>query len=184
MEAVLTALTGQTVVETTTVSVTKKVCCAEAGQLKTVKAHAVMVDVLVASTVEVVNSISDTPTVVVGRGISITGQTVVVKTNVSVVRKVLCDLAGQFVTSGGQAMTVAVRVVKMVEVLRRIVGRPGAIADSKVGEVISEEGETDEKGMVEEDDADGVEDVITALADVNTVLAIKDSVLEAESPVL
>lgn len=61
----------------------------------------------------------------------------IVKTNVSVVRYVLCDLAGQPVTSGGQAVTVAVRVVKIVEVLKRIVGTPEVIiADFDVGEVI------------------------------------------------
>lgn len=59
------------------------------------------------------------------------------KTKVSVVRNVLCDLAGQFVTSGGQAVTVAVRVVKMVEVLKCIVGKLGAIiVDLKVSDVI------------------------------------------------
>jgi hypothetical protein len=42
---------------------------------------------------------------------------VVVKTTVSVVKNVLCDVAGQFVTFGAQPVTVAVRVVKMVEVV-------------------------------------------------------------------
>ena len=64
--AVLTPLTGQTVVETTTVSVTKKVCFAEAGQFKTLEGQAVTVEVLVDNTVEVVHSISGTAPVVVG----------------------------------------------------------------------------------------------------------------------
>ena len=59
-------LTGQTVVETTTVSVKKKVCCAEAGQFKTLDGQAVIVEVLVDNTVEVVYSIFDALVVVVG----------------------------------------------------------------------------------------------------------------------
>lgn len=57
---------GQTVVETTTVSVTKKVCCAEAGQFETLDGQAVIVEVMVDNTVEVVNWTSDTPPVIVG----------------------------------------------------------------------------------------------------------------------
>jgi hypothetical protein len=62
----LIALTGQTVVETTTVSVTNKVCCNEAGQFKTLDGQAVMVEILVDNTVEVVYWISEVPEVIVG----------------------------------------------------------------------------------------------------------------------
>ena len=49
---------------------------------------------------------------------SATGQTVVVTAIVSVVRKVVLDRAGQLVTDEGQAVMVAVRVLKMVEVVK------------------------------------------------------------------
>jgi hypothetical protein len=62
----LIALIGQTVVETTTRSVTKKVCCNEAGQFETLDGQAVMVEVLVDNTVEVVYWASELPEVVVG----------------------------------------------------------------------------------------------------------------------
>jgi len=65
-DTVLNPLTGQTVVETTTVSVTKKVCCAEAGQFETLDGQTVIVEVLVDNTVEVVYSIFDALVVVVG----------------------------------------------------------------------------------------------------------------------
>jgi hypothetical protein len=90
--------------------VTKKVSCNAAGQFETVDGQAVMVEVLVDNKVEVVYSTSGLATVVVGRTISRTGQTVVDRTNVSVVRKVLCDLAGQSLTSCAQAVTVEMRV--------------------------------------------------------------------------
>lgn len=58
----------------------------------------------------------------------------------------LCDLAGQFVTSGAQAVTVAIRVVKMVEVLKRVIGEPRVVrVKSEVGAVTPEEEETDEE---------------------------------------
>jgi hypothetical protein len=71
---------------------------------------------------------------------------VVYKTKVSVVRNVLCNLAGQFMISGAQAMTVAIRVVKTVEVLKCVVGEPRIVSvESEVGAVSSKEEETDKE---------------------------------------
>ena len=50
---------GQTVVDTTTVSVVTKVVLAEAGQFRTLEGHAVTVAVRVEKTVEVVNCAVD-----------------------------------------------------------------------------------------------------------------------------
>lgn len=112
------------------------------------------------------------------------------RTKVSVVRNVLCALAGQFVTSGGHAVTVAMRVVKIVEVLKRIVGKPGLVfVESTVGEVISEEGETGEERVEENGTGTTLEDAIEVLDDMTA--ALEDAVLEdirtiseAVSPVL
>jgi hypothetical protein len=153
------------VVETTTVSVTKKVSCNAAGQFETVDGQAVMVEVLVDNTVEVVYSTSGMATAVVGRTISRTGHTVVDRTSVSVVTKVLCDLAGQSLTSGAQAVTVEMRVEKIVEVLNRTVGV--IIAESKVGVKILEEGETEEEGE-EEGTGDTLKVADSVLRDTDT----------------
>jgi dihydroneopterin aldolase len=174
----LTPLTGQTVVETTTVSVIKKISRDEAGQFETLDGQAVIVDVLVDNTVEVVYSISDLAAVVVGRTISRTGQTVVDRTRVSVVRNVLCDLAGQFSTSGGHAVTVVVRVEKTVEVLNRTVGV--MIAQSKVVAVTSEGIEIDEErteGEREEGIGETSSDTVTVLEETDVVL--EEATLEA-----
>lgn len=62
----MTTLTGRTVVETTTVSVVKRVVCDEAGQFEILDGQAVIVKVRVDNTVEVVYWIPDMITVVVG----------------------------------------------------------------------------------------------------------------------
>jgi hypothetical protein len=49
--------------------------------------------------------------------VSVNGQTVVEATSVSVVIKVVFDLAGQSVTDEGHAVMVEVRVVRTVEVV-------------------------------------------------------------------
>jgi len=75
------------------------------------------------------------------------------------------------VTSGGQAVTVAVRVVKMVEVLKRIVGRSRVtVAESEVDEVILEKEETDEDKMVEENNGATPGGAVAMLADMTVVL--------------
>lgn len=145
---------------------TKKVSCNAAGQFETVDGQAVMVEVLVDNTVEVVYSTSGLATAVVGRTISRTGHTVVDRTSVSVVTKVLCDLAGQSLTSGAQAVTVEMRVEKIVEVLNRTVGV--IIAESKVGVRILEEGETEEEGEEEEGTGDTLKVADPVLRDTDT----------------
>jgi hypothetical protein len=60
------SLTGQTVVEITTVSVVKKVVWDEAGQFEKSNGQAVTVDVRVDNTVDVVYSMPEMTTVVVG----------------------------------------------------------------------------------------------------------------------
>lgn len=115
------AVTGQTVVETKTVSVVVYVLFWDAGQLVTLDGHAVMVAVRVVKTVEVVDSPSDdgcTSAVGVADAVaSATGQIVVATTMVSVVTKVLLADAGQSGTVDGHAVTVAVRVLRIVDVV-------------------------------------------------------------------
>ena len=68
-------------------------------------------------------------------------------------------------------MTVAVRVVKMVEVLKRIVGKLEVISPGpEVGEAISEKEETDEDRMVEEDSDATPGGVVAMLADMTVAL--------------
>jgi len=75
------------------------------------------------------------------------------------------------VTSGGQAVIVAVRVVKMVEVLKRIVGRSRVtIAESEVGKVLAKKEETDEDKMVEEDNDAAPGGAVLMLADMTVAL--------------
>jgi hypothetical protein len=174
-DTVFNPLTGQTVVETTTVSVTKKVSCEEAGQFVTLDGQAVIVEVLVDSTVEVVYSISDLATVVVGRTISRTGHTVVDRTSVSVVKKVLCDLAGQSLTSCAQAVTVEMRVEKIVEVLNLTVGV--MIAESKFGVEILEERETE--GEEEEESGAALRVTDSVLRDTDTAPEVTGTALDA-----
>ena len=74
-------------------------------------------------------------------------------------------------TSGGQAVTVAVRVANMVEVLKRIVGKLRVtVAESEVGEMISEKEETNEDKMVEEDNGVTPGGAIAMLADMTVAL--------------
>jgi hypothetical protein len=120
---------GQTVVETTRVSVVTKVLLADAGQSVTVEGQAVIVAVLVERIVEVVDlsgarpvcSVPPSPEpgwlVVVGCCSSVRGQTVVETTRVSVVTKVVMADAGQSTTDDGQAVIVAVLVVNIVDVV-------------------------------------------------------------------
>lgn len=109
------SVTGQTVVETKTVSVVTNVVLEEAGQSWTLDGHAVMVAVRVEKIVDVVRCSAGTAVLVLGSSVAVTGQIVVDTTIVSVVTKV--DLAGQLVTELGQAVTVEVRVVRTVEVV-------------------------------------------------------------------
>jgi hypothetical protein len=155
--------------------VTKKVSCDEAGQFETLDGQAVIVEVLVDNTVEVVYPISDLATVVVGRTISRIGHTVVDRISVSVVRKVLCDLAGQSLTSCAQAVTVEMRVEKIVEVLKRTVGV--MVAKSKLGVEGSEEGET--KGEEEEEPGDALKVTDSVLRDTGTALEDTGTALDA-----
>lgn len=130
---------GQMVVDTTRVSVVRYVVLARAGQLVAAPGHAVMVAVRVLKIVEVVYSSSswaEPPALwllgarlvggvwpepeavgMVASSMRVTGQIVVDATIVSVVRKVVLELAGQSVTEPGQAVTVVVRVLKMVDVV-------------------------------------------------------------------
>lgn len=115
------AVTGQMVVETNTVSVVVYVLLWDAGQPVTLDGHAVMVAVRVVKIVEMVDSPIDGG----GRSVvgladvvaSVTGQIVVATTIVSVVRKVLLADAGQSGAEDGHAVTVAVRVVRIVDVM-------------------------------------------------------------------
>jgi hypothetical protein len=102
------------VVETNTVSVVVYVLLWDAGQTVTLDGHAVMVAVRVVKIVEVVNISAVGVTDVVA---SVTGQIVVATTIVSVVRKVLLADAGQSGAEDGHAVTVAVRVVRIVDVV-------------------------------------------------------------------
>lgn len=56
-----------------------------------------------------------------------TGQTVVDTTIVSVVTKVVFELAGQLTTVEGQAVIVAVRVERTVDVVTSTVDDPGRV---------------------------------------------------------
>lgn len=114
------AATGHTVVETRMVSVVTYVVFCLAGQSTTLEGHAVIVEVRVLKTVEVVNSPPlGWVIVAVGWGavVSVIGQTVVETAIVWVVTKVVLSDAGQSVTVDGQAVMVAVLVVKTVEVV-------------------------------------------------------------------
>ena len=130
------AVTGQIVVETTIISVVTLVLFDEAGQLVILEGQAVVVAVRVRKIVEVVDcSCNDPPLsaaplfaelgkpVEVDRETSVTGQTVVDTTIVSVVTKVVLADAGQSVMVGGQAITVAVRVVRIVAVVELAEGK-------------------------------------------------------------
>jgi hypothetical protein len=109
------------VVETKTVSVVVYVLLWDAGQSVTLDGHAMMVAVRVLKIVEVVDSPRDDGAAsAVGEVevvASVTGQIVVATTMVSVVRKVLLADAGQSGTEDGHAVTVAVRVVRIVDVV-------------------------------------------------------------------
>jgi hypothetical protein len=119
------------VVETKTVSVVVYVLLWDAGQSVTLDGHAMMVAVRVLKIVEVVDSPRDDGAAsAVGEVevvASVTGQIVVATTMVSVVRKVLLADAGQSGTEDGHAVTVAVRVVRIVDVVN--CGAEGGIAD-------------------------------------------------------
>lgn len=160
------------VVETTTVSVTKKVSCDEARQFVTLEGQAVIVEVLVDNIVEVVYSVFNLATVVVGRTTSRTGHTVVDRTSVSVVTKVLCDLAGQSLTSCAQAVTVEMRVEKIVEVLNRTVGV--IIAEFKIDIVAPEEEETGEERVEEENTNDPLDETDVVLGEPDMALEAAD----------
>lgn len=74
-------------------------------------------------------------------------------------------------TSGGQAVIVAVRVVKMVEVLKRIVGKLRVmVAEFEVGEVILEKEETDGDKIGEEDNGATPGGAVAMLADMTVAL--------------
>jgi hypothetical protein len=107
------------------------VLLAVAGQLTTVNGQAVTVAVRVVKTVEVITS-TESPSgwacepvvatdpgtpVIVGRSVAVTGQMVVETNTVSVVVYVLLWDAGQTVTLDGHAVMVAVRAMKIVEVV-------------------------------------------------------------------
>ena len=137
----VTSATGQTVVETTRVSVVRYVVFDLSGQLVTEEGHAVMVAVRVLNTVEVVKSeplpwpllpampVTDGEVAIVwvAPAASVTGQIVVDTTMVSVVTKVVLELAGQFGTVEGQAVMVAVRVERIVDVVNCGVEDPVAV---------------------------------------------------------
>ena len=61
--------------------------------------------------------------------VSVTGHTVVDTTIVSVVTKVVFELTGQFGTAVGQAVMVAVRVERMIEVTNSTEEDPETILD-------------------------------------------------------
>jgi hypothetical protein len=135
----------------------------------------VIVEVLVDNIVEVVYSVSNLATVVVGRIVSKTGQTVVDRNSVSVVRKVLCDLAGQSLTSCAQAVTLEMRVEKIVEVLNRTVGV--IIAESKVDVVAPEEKARGEERVEEENTNDPLDETGV----VSELFGAEDAVLERDA---
>jgi hypothetical protein len=90
--------------------------------------HAVMVSVRVVKIVDVVDSSPREEWVAVGWGSSVIGgHTVVEATMVSVVTNVVLADAGQLVTVEGHAVSVAVRVVRMVEVVEPAGGGDGCL---------------------------------------------------------
>ena len=98
------SVTGQTVVDSTIVSVVKEGFLADAGQSGTEAGHAMIVEVLVVKIVDVVDSFAGSRTrvlVCIGEGASVTGRTVVDSTTVSVATVVRLADAGQSVTDDG-----------------------------------------------------------------------------------
>jgi hypothetical protein len=86
-----------------------------------------MVSVRVVKIVDVVDSSPVEEWVAVGWGSSVMGHTVVEATMVSVVTNVVLADAGQLVTVEGHAVTVAVRVVRIVEVVEPAGGGDGCL---------------------------------------------------------